>query len=167
MINKRSFINEKITSFLLTGCMLSSLAVCASGCKPEPEPEPVYSSTEKLTIGMWRGINKSIVTYDQFTGAELSSREFTEEEFIEKYQDIADAGFTYAFPGGDAFTITEEYCKLALKAAYTVGIKQMLSMPILRDYLMGAKTLYDAGELTKETAVETVKEYLRPYREYE
>jgi hypothetical protein len=32
---------------------------------------------------------------------------------------------------------------------------------------MGAKTLYDAGALTKEAAVARVKEYLRTYREYE
>ena len=158
---------KKITSFLLTACTLWSLAVCASGCKPESEPEPVYTSTEKLKIGMWEGISDKLVTYDQFTGEELSSRELTEEEFIEKYQEIADAGFTFALPGLYTFSGTEEYNKFALKAAYTVGIKQMVSIPAMISYLMEAKTLYDAGELTKETAVETVKEYLRPYREYE
>ena len=62
---------------------------------------------------------------------------------------------------------TEAYNKKCLKAAHEVGIKQIISIPALNDYMIKAKTLVESGLETEEQAVEKVKDYLKPYLEYE
>ena len=81
----------------------TTIALCGlSACgkkNQDPEPEkPVYESDETYDIGMWVGVSDSICTYDE-DGKKISSRPMTDEEFLEKYRDIAAAGITIAFPG--------------------------------------------------------------------
>ncbi len=163
---------KKFLSTFFASLMLFSLAACnnggdSSGPATQPEPEPIYTSEEKFEIGMWVGVDDKIVTYDDW-GKEISSTPLTDEQFLEKYQEIADAGFTVAYPGYSYMLWhTEVYNKRCLEAASKVGIKQIISLSTLREFFSTAKTLYDAGALTKEAAVEKVRALLKPYTEYE
>lgn len=129
--------------------------------------EPVYSSNEKFDIGMWVGISDKQITYDDF-GKKLSERALSDEEFLTHYQEIADSGITIAFPGYDVMINGRaSYNLKALKAAKTVGIKQILGDSIIRDYLWQTKTLVESGAATREECVEYTKELLKMYTESE
>ena len=134
---------KKLISSMLAGLMLFSLAACGgkeedksqtnnSSEITQPAPEPVYTSDEKFDIGMWVGIDDTIVEYDDW-GQKVSSRQLTEAEFMERYVEVAEAGITIAYPGYTKMLwSTEAYNKLALKAAYEAGIKQIISISALR-----------------------------------
>lgn len=161
---------RKIVACMLVGIFLLSAGACGGGedSDEKPAPEPMYSSEEKFDIGMWVGVSDKIVEYDEWgqkTGKEI---QLTDEEFLEKYEWIAEAGFTIAYPGYEYMLWgTEAYNKKCLKAAHEVGIKQIISIPALNDYMIKAKTLVESGLETEEQAVEKVKDYLKPYLEYE
>lgn len=158
---------KKFLSTVLASAMLFSLVACNNEGATQTASEPVYTSEEKFEIGMWVGVGDKIVTYDDWGGVQ-SSTPLTDEQFLEKYQEIADAGFTVAYPGYSyMLSHTEAYNKRCLEAASKVGIKQIISLSTLREYFATAKTLYDAGALTKEEAVEKVRSLLKPYTEYE
>ena len=163
-------IMRKIVTCMLVGIFLLSAGACGGGedSDRKPAPEPMYSSEEKFDIGMWVGVSDKIVEYDEWgqkTGKEI---QLTDEEFLEKYEWIAEAGFTIAYPGYEYMLWgTEAYNKKCLKAAHEVGIKQIISIPALNDYMIKAKTLVESGLETEEQAVEKVKGYLKPYLEYE
>ncbi|MBS1314636.1 MAG: hypothetical protein HP048_04725, partial [Clostridia bacterium] len=70
-------------------CMAMVLAFGMVGCNETVTP-PSYASDEKFEIGMWVGISDNLVIYDE-NGQKVSSRPLTDDEFLEKYQEIADA----------------------------------------------------------------------------
>lgn len=162
---------------MLAGAMLLSAGACGekgnnSGSNQSSGeynvPEPVYASDELLDIGMWVGVSDKIVEYDEWGKKTGKETPLTDAEFLEKYEWIADAGFTIAFPGYEYMLWgTEAYNKKCLKAAHEVGVKQLISIPALNDYLSKAKVLVESGAETKKQAVEKVKGFLKVYQEYE
>ena len=150
----------------------TSLILCGvSACKKPDDnngaEKPVYESNEKFDIGMWVGVSDNYVTYDE-NGQKISSRPMTDDEFLAKYQDIADAGINIAFPGYDVMINGRGgYNLKALKAAHEVGIKHVLGDSDLRDYLMSAKTLVSGGLKTEEEIVSHVKDLLKMYTDSE
>ena len=149
----KKFLSLFLAMFLTLGMV---------GCGDRSAQEPTYSSDEKFDIGMWVGISDKLVTYNEDGEAE-SSRMLTDEEFLEKYQEIADSGINIAFPGYDVMIDGGTYNLKALKAAHTVGIKQIIGDNTLRNELMQAKTLVEAGIKTEAQMVERVEEIIRPY----
>lgn len=147
-------------------CMAALMMFGVAGCAGKPVTPPSYASDEKFEISMWVGISDKLVTYDS-EGKKVGERNLTDEEFLAKYQEIADAGFTIAFPGYDVMLDGGVYNLKALKAAHTVGIKHMLGDAELRSLIMQAKTLYDSGVKTKDELVEMVKEIIASYQESE
>lgn len=162
---------KKLFVCMLAGALMFSAGACSgSGGKDSgtPASEPVYDSKELLDIGMWVGVSDKITEYDDWGNKTGKVTTLTDEEFLEKYQWIAESGITIAFPGYEYMLWgTETYNKKCLKAAHEVGIKQLISIPALNDYLSKAKTLVESGVDTEEQAVEKVKNYLKPYVEYE
>ena len=142
----------------------TTIALCGlTACgKQEQEPKkPVYESNEIYDIGMWVGVSDNICTYDD-EGKKVSSRPMTDEEFLEKYRDIAAAGITIAFPGYDVMIDGRSgYNLKALRAAREVGIKHVIGDSQVRDYLFGAKTLVDSGVQTESQVVEKVKDLIK------
>ena len=146
---------------------LCGLSACGKK-NQDIEPEmPVYQSDESYDIGMWVGVSDNFCTYDE-DGKKISSRPMTEEEFLDKYRDVAAAGITIAFPGYDVMIDGRAgYNLKALKAAKEVGIKHVIGDSQVRDYLFGAKTLVDSGVKTESEVVETVKSLISMYTESE
>lgn len=152
---------EKMKRFFAM-CMAMVLAFGMVGCNETVTP-PSYASDEKFEIGMWVGISDNLVIYDE-NGQKVSSRPLTDDEFLEKYQEIADAGFTVAFPGYDVMNDgSASYNMKALRAAHEVGIRHILGDGTLRSYVMQAKTLYDSVAKTEEELVQGVKDIIEPY----
>lgn len=147
-------------------CMAFLMMFGIVGCGGETAAPPVYTSDEQFEISMWVGISDKLVTYDS-EGKKIGERNLTDDEFLEKYREIADAGFTIAFPGYDVMMDGGAYNMKALEAAHTVGIKHVLGDGDLRSLIMQAKTLYDSGAKTKEELVDMVKEVIAPYLESE
>ncbi len=149
-----------VTTFALVG---------ATGCKKKEgaEPEkPVYQSTETYDIGMWVGVSDKICEYDE-EGHKISSRMMSDDEFLEKYRDIAAAGITIAFPGYDVMIDGGSYNLKALKAAKEVGIRHIIGDAELRTYLLGAKTLVDSEVKTEDEVVEDIRNLISKYTESE
>ena len=147
-----------VTTFALVG---------ATGCKKKEgaEPEkPVYQSTETYDIGMWVGVSDKICEYDE-EGHKISSRMMSDDEFLEKYRDIAAAGITIAFPGYDVMIDGGSYNLKALKAAKEVGIRHIIGDAELRTYLLGAKTLVDSEVKTEDEVVEDIRNLISKYTE--
>jgi len=155
---------KKFFLFIVIGVMILSSAACKKTAN-----EPLYSSDEQFDIGMWVGISDKLVQYDEWgKKIEGSERYLTDEEFKEKYIEIAESGINIAYPGYEYMLWgTETYNKKCLKAASEVGIKQLISIPALNEYLSKVKVLVDSGIDTEEQAVEKVKDYLKTYTEYE
>lgn len=153
---------KRIIMLLLTAL----LAVSFTGCKEAVEPE--YSSDEQFDIGMWVGVSDKIVEYDDWgkkTGKETA---LTDEEFLEKYRWIAEAGFTIAYPGYEYMLwATQTYNMKCLKAAQEVGIKQIITISELNEYIKNLDTLITSGVETEEQAVKKIQNYLKPYLESE
>lgn len=149
---------KKLFVCMLAGALMFSAGACSgSGGKDSgtPASEPVYDSKELLDIGMWVGVSDKITEYDDWGNKTGKVTTLTDEEFLEKYQWIAESGITIAFPGYEYMLWgTETYNKKCLKAAHEVGIKQLISIPALNDYLSKAKTLVESGVDTEEQAVE-------------
>lgn len=148
---------KKLLLMLLTAVMTVGMFGCGGKAT-----EPTYNSTEKYDIGMWVGISDKIVTYDD-NGEKVSERLMTNDEFLAKYQDIADAGITIAFPGYDVMHSGGQYNYKALKAAEQVGIKQIIADGSLKNTLLQAKTLVDSEVKTEAEVVQMVKDIINPY----
>lgn len=156
-----------LSTCVMFACTLGLTFSALAGCGTEPAPEPIYTSNEKFQVGMWVGIDDVHVEYNVW-GEELSRRSLTTEEFEALYLDVAEAGITVAYPGYTKMVWADEvYNKKALKAAHKAGIKQILCISTIREYLTTAHTLYQAGAVTKSEVVEQVRAYLKPYLEYE
>ncbi len=158
---------KKILAMMMAATTIALCGLTACG-KQEQEPEkPVYESNETYDIGMWVGVSDNICAYDD-EGKKVSSRPMTDEEFLEKYRDIAAAGITIAFPGYDVMIDGRSgYNLKALRAAREVGIKHVIGDSQVRDYLFGAKTLVDSGVQTEGQVVEKVKDLIKMYTESE
>lgn len=155
---------KRISALLLSALMVFGLTGCSRDNSATADP-PEYTSTEKFEIGMWVGISDKLVTYDE-DGQKVSERMLTDAEFLEKYQEIADAGFTIAMPGYDVMNDgSGGYNMKALKTASEVGIKQIIADGNLRNTLLQAKTLVDSGVQTRENIVEMVRGIITPYLE--
>ncbi len=148
---------KRIFAMFLTMLMMFSFV----GCKKDATP-PKYESGEKFDIGMWVGISDKLVIYND-DGSKESYRYLTDDEFLEKYQEIADAGITIAFPGYDVMIDGGAYNLKALQAAHTVGIKHILGDNTLRTTLLQAKSLVDAGIKTEDQIVQDIKDIIQPY----
>lgn len=89
----------------------------------ESMPDYLESDEKVFNIGMWVGVPQQcpiLDEYDRVTGY----RTWTDEEFLEQYQWIADAGFTIAAPPQG--TSSQEHILRMLDAAESVGIKQLI-----------------------------------------
>ena len=89
----------------------------------ETIPEYLDADEKLFNIGMWVGspAQRSVLDeYDRVTGYET----WTEEEYLEQYQWIADAGFTIAAP--PLGTSSPDYILRMLDAAEKVGIQQII-----------------------------------------
>ncbi len=147
-------------------CLALLLTFGFAGCAEETVTPPTYTSDEQYEIGMWVGISDKLVTYDE-DGQKVSSRMLTDEEFLEKYREIAEAGFNIAFPGYDVMNDGGSYNLKALAAAKEVGIKHVIADGRLKTTLLQAKTLVDSGVKTEAEMVADVKEIIKPYVESE
>lgn len=151
--------------------LLSATGGFMAGCDKkgsdiEPGELPVYNSDKKFEVGMWVGISDKIEEYDD-SGKKTGERPLTDAEFLAHYQEIADAGFTIAFPGYDVMLDGGAYNLKALEAAHKVGIRQMLGDDQLRQLLFNAKTRVEAGVVTRKECVDEVKDVLKKYTESE
>lgn len=151
---------------LLSMCLAFLLTFGFAGCTEETVTPPTYTSDEQYEIGMWVGISDKLVTYDE-NGQKVDSRTMSDEEFLEKYRDIAESGINIAFPGYDVMNNGGAYNLKALAAAKEVGIKQIIADGQLKSTLLQAKTLVDTGVKTEAQLVEDVKAILKPYVESE
>ncbi len=161
---------KKIFMCMIAGMFLFSAGACGggSGDASYSGTEPVYSSDERLDIGMWVGVSDKYTVYDDWGNTTGQVVNLTDDEFLERYEWIADAGFTIAFPGYEYMLWgTETYNKKCLRAAHEVGIKQIISIPAMNSYLQQVKGLIESGAETEEEAVEKVRGYLQPYLDYE
>ena len=157
---------KRISALLLSALMVFGLTGCSRDNSATADP-PEYTSTEKFEIGMWVGVSDKLVTYDE-DGKKVSERPLTDAEFLEKYQEIADAGFTVAFPGYDVMIDgSGGYNMKALEAASRVGIKHIIGDARLSSLMMQAKTLVESGAQTRESIVEMTRGILTPYLESE
>ncbi|MBQ9482085.1 MAG: hypothetical protein IJU84_07980 [Clostridia bacterium] len=158
---------KKIMAMCLAATLFAGSAVL-SACRASVK-EPVYESTRKYEIGMWVGVPEFYYDAGGNRGETL-----TDEEFLQQYRYVADAGITIAFPGyynmGDGRT---SYNMKALKAAHEVGIKQIIADSQIRNLLFGAKAALeicadDAERARKEAEiVESTKAYLKYYTDSE
>lgn len=105
---------KKISAFILSLLFMVGATGCGKGATA-----PVYNSDEKFEIGMWVGISDKLVTYDE-NGNKVSERMLSDDEFLERYQEIADAGFTIALLGYDVMLDGGSYNLKALKAALPI-----------------------------------------------
>ncbi len=157
---------KKLLSTVMASMMLFS-AVAASGCGGEggkAAPEPVYTSTEKFDVGMWVGVSDKIVEYDEWGKATGKVTYLTDEEFLQKYEYIAESGVNIAYPGYEYMLWgTETYNMKCLKAAHEVGIQQIISIPAMNDFFSKLGALLDSGIETEDSAVAKVQKYLEPY----
>lgn len=156
---------KRISALLLSALMVFGLAGCSRDNSATADP-PEYTSTEKFEVGMWVGVSDKLVTYDE-DGQKVSERMLTDAEFLEKYQEIADAGFTIAFPGYDVMINGGDYNLKALEAASEVGIKQIISDSALSNLMMQAETLVESGVYPRDEIVEQTRDILSPYLESE
>lgn len=149
---------------------LCSFTACGGGTSSSggKEPEkPIYEATEKYEIGMWVGVSDNICTYGE-DGQKISSRPMTDDEFLEKYQDIAESGINIAFPGYDVMNNGRSgYNLKALRAAKEVGIKHVIGDGELRNYLLSVKSYVDNGIKTEEQAVADIQNIIKMYTESE
>ena len=148
--------------------MATVLGLSCIGCGGASVGDPpVYTSDEKYEIGMWVGISDSYKIYDEngvFTG---ETHVLTDEEFLEKYQEIADAGFTIAFPGYEKMNDGGAYNFKALEAASKVGIKHIIADGTLKNELLSARSNVEQGIKSEEQIVNRVKEIIKPYLDSE
>ncbi len=143
------------------------LALGLCGCKSAEEP--AYASDELFDIGMWIGIPDVIDSFDE-NGEKIEgqSKPMSDEDFLLHYQEIADAGFTVAFPGyTQMLNPSANYNAKALKAAHTVGIKQIIADNTIRDLLTNGKNRVDTGTTTEAALVEQVKAIVKNYTDTE
>lgn len=151
---------------VLSMCLALLLTFGFAGCAEETVTPPTYTSDEQYEIGTWVGISDKLVTYDE-DGQKVSSRMLTDEEFLEKYREIAESGINIAFPGYDVMNDGGSYNLKALAAAKEVGIKHIIADGRLKTTLLQAKTLVDSGVKTEAELVDDVKEIIKPYVESE
>lgn len=157
---------------LLSLCLVAIMCFAGIGCGSDGAKDaPQYSSDEKFDIGMWVGVSDSYTIYD---GEQNTGRVYklTEEEFLEKYREIASAGFTVAFPGYNVMhdgggPVEGSYNMKALKAASEVGISHIIADRNVKSVLMGAKSAVERGMKTEEQVVADVKALIEPYTESE
>ncbi len=162
---------KKLLCVFLTTAMVLAMGACG-GDKTGKAPvgtRPVYTSGNKYEVGMWVGISDTHWEYDE-TGKKIpgSGKALTDEEFLEKYREIAEAGITIAYPGYDVMSMgNRTYNLKALRAAKEAGIKHIIHDPDLSEYLTNAKILADTGISTEEQIVQEVANKIRPYTESE
>lgn len=153
---------KKIIMFLLSAVLAASFTACKAAAEPQ------YSSDEKFDIGMWVGVSDKIVEYDDWGKKTGKERMLTDDEFLEKYQWIAEAGFTIAYPGYEYMLwATENYNKKCLKAAHEVGIKQIITISSLNEYIKKLDVLLKSGVETEEQAIKKIQDFAKPYLESE
>lgn len=158
---------KRISALLLSAIMLFGF----TGCNKEQSTQatvapPEYTTDEKFEVGMWVGVSDKLVTYDE-NGKKVGERMLTEQEFAEKYQEIADAGFTIAFPGYDVMINGGAYNLKALKAASEAGIKHIIADSTLSSLMMQAKSLVESGAKTRDQLVEDTLNIIKKYTESE
>ncbi len=172
-VERKEKVRKKFTTVLLACSMLllSAAGGIMTGCETtgngiEPGELPVYASDKKFEVGMWVGISDKIVQYDE-NGKKTGERPLTDAEFEARYTEIAEAGFTIAFPGYEVMLDGGAYNLKALEAAHKAGIRQMLGDDQLRQLLFNAKNRIDANVITREQCVQEVREVLKKYTESE
>lgn len=92
---------KKLICVYAGGALMFSAGACSgSGGKDSgtPAPEPVYDSKELLDIGMWVGVSDKITEYDDWGNKTGKVTTLTDEEFLEKYQWIAESASRLLFP---------------------------------------------------------------------
>lgn len=97
--------------------------VIDSSAPKETLPDYLEKDEKVFNLGMWVGIpqQKTILDeYDRVVGYE----DWTDEEFLEQYKWIAEAGFTIAAPPQG--TATPDHILRMLDVAEQVGIKQLV-----------------------------------------
>lgn len=161
---------KKLMSMVVAGAL--AFSVLAGGCSKDeggtPAPEPVYTSNEQFGVGMWVGVSDKIVEYDEWGKKTGKETPLTDEEFLEKYELIAECGINIAYPGYEYMLwATQEYNMKCLWAAHEVGIKQLIRIPALSEYFVNLNTLLSSGVVTEQEAVEKVQGFLKPYLESE
>ncbi len=172
--------------------LLCAALFCLCGCTgptqdptdgPEDPPgtggqqqEDFYS---ELVLSYWMGVplgeyyvetqadgSKTLV-WDEENGHYKVNFVYTDKQMTALYQDIVDAGFNLAFP--ECYNTSKEYNLKILKAAQSVGIRQVIQDGRVTNYLIHQDTMEQvaAGTLTEEEVVETVRGYLADYLEYD
>lgn len=92
---------KKLFVCMLAGALMFSAGACSGSEGKDsgtPASEPVYDSKELLDIGMWVGVSDKITEYDDWGNKTGKVTTLTDEEFLEKYQWIAESASRLPFP---------------------------------------------------------------------
>ncbi|MCI8595802.1 MAG: hypothetical protein HFE35_03155 [Clostridia bacterium] len=114
-------------------------------------------ATNPFTVGMWVGIpeNKTLLDENDLI---VGTQKWTEEEFLQQYQWIKEAGFNLAT--ASLGTSTVEHIVHQLETAEKVGIKQLVWDERLNGVLLNTK-------LTDDDAVRQARRIVMEYSDYD
>ena len=170
-------MKKSILSILLSILLLGSFVGCnstgnsgsgstseskesVSQLEMEKETMPTYlesTANVKYPVGMWVGVpefNFEIDANETITG----TKAWTDEEFLEQYQMIADAGITLASTPLGSFSIN--HIVRSLEAAEAVGINHLVWHAELNSVLLNTS-------ITDKEAIMRARRLTAEYAEYD